>query len=142
MNLDRRIQFRRKALVSDGFGSAEVWANHGNPVPASREDISDGERWRAGEVAAHVTTRFMVRWSAFADGITPADRLVLEGREYDIFGVKERDRKRFIEITAAARNDGSGPIIPPDEVAVFSDTDGLSVEGGALRVDIEELPRG
>lgn len=105
MNLDRRIQFRRKTLVSDGFGSVEQFANHGSLVPASREDISDGERWRAGEVAAHVTTRFVVRWSAFTDGITPADRLVFEGREYDIFGKKERDRRRWIELTAAARND-------------------------------------
>ena len=109
MKLDRRVQFRRKALVNDGFGFTESWANHGQPVPASKEDVSDGERWRAGEVSAHVTTRFVIRWSAFADGITPADRLVFEGLEYDISGIKEPKgtRRKWIELTAAARNDGN-----------------------------------
>lgn len=103
--LDRRVQFRRKSLTNDGFGFAEAWANHGAAVPASKKDISDGERWRAGEVQAHVTTRFVVRWSAFAAAITPADRLVCEGVEYEISGRKELDRRRWIELTAAARND-------------------------------------
>lgn len=107
MNLDRRVQFRAKTLTSDGFGSAEVWANSGAAQPASKKDISDGERWRAGEVQAHVTTRFVVRSSAFTRGITPAWRLSCEGREYDIVGTKEIDRRRFIEITAAARNDAN-----------------------------------
>lgn len=108
-NLDRRVQFRRRALVNDGFGFTESWANHGQPVPASKEDVSDGERWRASEVQAHITTRFMVRWSAFTSSITPADRLIFEGLEYDISGVKEPKgtRRKWIEITAAARNDGN-----------------------------------
>lgn len=104
-SLDRRVQFQRKTLASDGFGYSESWANHGSPVPASKADISDGERWRAGEVAAHVTARFQLRWSAFAANITPADRLVCEGVTYDIVGRKELDRRRIIELTAAARND-------------------------------------
>lgn len=107
MRLDRRVQFRRKALVNDGMGFAEAWANEGGLEPASKQDISDGERWRAGEVQAHVTTRFMIRWSGFAAAINPGWRLVCEGREYDIFGIKELDRRRFIEVTAAARNDGN-----------------------------------
>lgn len=121
MRLDRRVQFRRKALVSDGFGYAEQWADHGAPVPASKEDVSDGERWRAGEVSAHVTTRFVVRWSAFAADITPADRVVFEGREFDISGVKEPKgtRRKWIEITAAARNDGpTGEIVSNGDVIV------------------------
>jgi SPP1 family predicted phage head-tail adaptor len=105
MRLDRRVQFMRKALVSDGLGYTETWAEHGGLEPASREDISDGERWRAGEVQAHVTTRFQVRYSAFTAGLTPADRVLFDGREYDIFGIKEKGRNRMVEITAAARND-------------------------------------
>jgi SPP1 family predicted phage head-tail adaptor len=105
VRLDRRVQFMRKALVSDGLGYAETWAEHGGLEPASREDISDGERWRAGEVQAHVTTRFVVRYSAFTAGLTPADRVVFDGREFDIFGIKQKGRNRMVEITAAARND-------------------------------------
>lgn len=104
--LDRRVQFRRAALVDEGSGMAEQWVDYGSPRWASRTDISDGERWRAGEVQAHVTTRFVIRWSTFAAGLTAKDRLVCEGREYDISGIKEvGSRRTFLEITAAARAD-------------------------------------
>lgn len=103
--LDRRIQFRRAGIGDDGLSASEAWADYGSPVWASKADISDGERWRAGEVAAHVTTRFQVRWSLFTAGITPKDRLVCEGRTYDITGIKEIGRRERIEITTAARTD-------------------------------------
>jgi SPP1 family predicted phage head-tail adaptor len=74
-------------------------------VWASVLPVSDGERWRAGEVAAHITARFTVRWSQFAAGITPKDRLIYKDAEHDIFSVKEIGRREWIEITAAARAD-------------------------------------
>jgi head-tail adaptor len=104
-SLDCRVQFRRRGLVADGFGHAEVWADSGVPQPAAKRDISDGERWRAGEVQAHVTTRFVIRSSAFARTINARWRLACEGLEYDIVGVKEIERNRWLEVTAAARND-------------------------------------
>lgn len=103
--LDRRLQFRRATLADDGFQQAETWADHGAPVWGSKADISDGERWRAGEVAAHVTARFQVRSSAFSRAITPKDRLVCDGQTYDISGIKEVGRRYMLEITAAARAD-------------------------------------
>lgn len=103
--LDRRVQFLRATLADDGLASAETWDDYGLPVWASKADISDGERWRAGEVAAHITTRFRVRWSQFTADITPKDRLECEGRTYDITGIKEIGRREGIEITAAARAD-------------------------------------
>lgn len=105
MTMDRRVQFLRATLVNDGFSSVETFASHGSPIPAQKQDISDGERMRAGEVQAHITTRFQVRWSAFTTGLTPKDRLSTEGRTYDIFGIKEMDRRRTLEISAAARAD-------------------------------------
>lgn len=105
-DLDRRVQFHRAALTDDGYtAAAETWADLGSPVWASKADISDGERWRAGEVQAHITTRFRVRWSAFSAGITPKDRLVCGGVTYDISGIKEIGRRELLEITAAARAD-------------------------------------
>ena len=101
--LDRRVQVRRAGLVDDGFGQVEAWADHGAPVWAAKKDISDGERFRALAVAANVTTRFQLRLSAFTAGITPADRLVCEGREYDISGIKEIGRRVGLEVTATAR---------------------------------------
>lgn len=105
MRLDRRVQFERYAVTSDGFGAVETWAAHGSPVPAEKRDVSDAERMRASEIQAHITTRFKVRWSAFTSGITPKDRLICEGRTYDISGIKELDRRHGLEITAAARAD-------------------------------------
>jgi head-tail adaptor len=103
--MDRRVRFERATLTDDGVAMTEVWAPHGAPIWAAKAEISDGERWRAGEVAAHVTTRFRVRWSAFAAGITAKDRLVCEGRTFDITGVKEIGRREGLEFTAAARAD-------------------------------------
>ena len=105
--LDRRVQFRRATLADDGLTQALTFADHGNPIWAKKTEISDGERWRAGEVAAQMTTRFVVRYGAFTAAITPKDQLTCEGRTYEISGIKEitTGRKRWLEITAAARVD-------------------------------------
>ncbi len=104
--LDRRVQFRRASLTDDGFGKVETFADFGNPVSAHKRDVSDGEKYRAGEVAAHLTTRFQLRSSAFTRGVTPKDILECEGREYNIYGIKELEgRKRLLEITAGVRLD-------------------------------------
>ena len=105
-NLDRRVQFLRAALTDNGFEQVETFANHGNPVWASKRDVSDGERARAGEVAAHISTRFVVRYSAFTAGLTPKDAMTCEGVTYNIAGIKEIEgRRQWLEITAAARAD-------------------------------------
>lgn len=101
--LDRRIQFRRATLADDGFSQVETWADHGCAVWGSKKEISDGERWRAGAVDATVTARFQVRWSELTRGITPRDRLLCEGLEYDIVGIKEIGRRVGLELTANAR---------------------------------------
>ena len=105
MNLNRRVQFRRASLSDDGFQQAETWADHGERIPADKTDVSDGERWRAGEGGASITTRFVVRSSTFTRDLTPKDRLICEGREYDISGIKEIGRRDRLEITASARVD-------------------------------------
>ncbi|MBL9047206.1 MAG: head-tail adaptor protein [Tabrizicola sp.] len=104
--LDRRVQFRRMALIDDRLQSREVFKDHGTPISAKKTDVSDGERVRAMQVQATITARFVVRWSPFTVDLTPKDRLVCEDIEYDITGIKELgDRRSFLEITAAARAD-------------------------------------
>lgn len=103
--LDRRVQFRRSLAQDDGFTQGEVWTNLGAPVWASKRDVSDRERMAALEVSAVITTRFQVRHSSFTAGITPKDRLICEGLEYDITGIKEIGRRDGLEITARARPD-------------------------------------
>lgn len=76
---------------------AQVWA--------AKMDVSDGERFRAAQVAATVTTRFRLLWSPQVADVNPKDRIALDGREYDIVGVKEIGRREGLEVTAAARVD-------------------------------------
>lgn len=102
--MDRRVTFQRKQGARDAFNAeVETWYDLGT-VWAARMDISDGERWRAAEVAAEITTRFRVRVGVLTRSITPADRIRTEGRDYDIQGIKEIAREGF-EITANARAD-------------------------------------
>jgi head-tail adaptor len=105
VRLDRRVQFLRAALVDNGLEQVETFAAHGVPVWASRKDVSDGEKARAGEVQAVLMTRFVIRSSAFSRGLTAKDRLATEGLIYDITGIKQQGRRDFLEITATARAD-------------------------------------
>ena len=101
-DLDRRVQVRRKTLIDDGLQRSEVWADHGSPIWARREDVSDGERSRAGVTDARLLTRFTVRHDAFAATLTPFDRVTEGGRVFEIVGIKEVGRRAFLEITAAS----------------------------------------
>lgn len=103
--LDRRVQFRRLQASDDGFARSGAWVDHGDPVWASRRDVSDRERALAGQTAAVLVTRFAVRWSSFTAGLTPVDQVLCEGRLFDIVGIKEIGRRQFLEITAQARAD-------------------------------------
>lgn len=99
--LDRRVQFQRATGTHDGLSTVKNWANLGSAVWAQRTLLSDGERWRAQAVQATATARFTVRWSTFAAGITTKDRIVCEGKTFDITGIKEVGRRAYLEMTAA-----------------------------------------
>jgi SPP1 family predicted phage head-tail adaptor len=102
-SLDRRITVERATMTANHVGEiVPTWVTL-TTAPASMVDIPDGERWRAAEVSATVTTRFQIRWNTVTATITPKDRIVCEGRTFDIFHVKELDRRVGLEITASAR---------------------------------------
>ena len=104
--LDRKIQFRRYSEADNGYEMAQTWADHGSLISADKKDLSDGEKWRAGEVAASISTRFTVRYSTFSKGVTPKDRLVCDGVTYEINGIKEGEgRRQWLELTCGARVD-------------------------------------
>jgi SPP1 family predicted phage head-tail adaptor len=100
--LDRRIRLERASTSTNDFNEvvrtwallAEVWARW---MP-----VRDEERWQAGQIGATVTDRFQIRWRAFTPPLGPTDRLIYEGRTYEIHGVKELGRRQGFEITAAA----------------------------------------
>lgn len=100
--MDRRVQFMRFSRSDGEFGQVENWSAHGTPVWASKKDVSDAERVRAHEVSATITTRWMVRSSVFSRGLTAKDALSYRGLTYQIFSIKEMDRRGFLEITTGA----------------------------------------
>lgn len=106
--LNRRIRFRRATTADDGYAQAEAWADHGAPIWAGRRDVSDGEKAAAGAIYAELAARFVVRSSAFTRGVTPKDRILHEGRDWAILGIKEIEGGRALEITATVRTDVTG----------------------------------
>lgn len=101
-DLDRRVTIQRAAVLTNDLGEeVPTWSEHAT-VWAQVVPVSDGERWRAAEVGAAVTTRFRIRWGF---GVTPEDRIAYDGRIYDVTGVKEIGRREGQEITASARAD-------------------------------------
>jgi SPP1 family predicted phage head-tail adaptor len=101
--LDRRICIKRNYPTKDGYNAdVDDWRELAT-VWAARLNISDGERFRAGETMATLSARFQIRWSPSVADVDPRDRIVFEGRTFDIAGVKELGRREGLEITAAAR---------------------------------------
>jgi SPP1 family predicted phage head-tail adaptor len=99
-DLDRRVTLERATVTLDAFGGeTQTWATLAE-VWAQAMPVSDGEKWRAAEVAATISTRFRIRWRA---DLRVGDRLIYDGRVFDIIGVKEIGRREGLEITASAR---------------------------------------
>lgn len=108
---DRLITFQRNGGTTDAFGGqSEAWAaltvgTWAGSEWAEKMDVSDGERWKAGEVAAQVTTRFRTLSHAGTRAVLASDRITFDGVNYDISGIKEIGRAKRIEFTANRRAD-------------------------------------
>jgi head-tail adaptor len=76
-------------------------------VAASRSDASAGEGYRAQEVGASISARFLVRYNPLTASVTPRDVLVHDGEVFNITGVREPvgTRNAWIEIDCVARAD-------------------------------------
>lgn len=105
--LDRRLTILRGSKSKDGYNAdvltwapiASVWAM---AIP-----VQDAERLRAGEVLGARSYRFTIRYSSTVALVDHRDRLRYDGALYDINGVKEVNRREFLEITATARSEKS-----------------------------------
>ena len=107
---DRRIRLERATITQDtGSGeNIETWATLGpEKIWAEFKPVSDGEKVQAGEIASTLMARFTVRYDSAWSSVNPKDRLIFEGRTFDIMGAKEvaGTRRSLIEITASARAD-------------------------------------
>jgi len=101
--LDRRITLRRASTRTDEFGAAiETWSDIGT-VWAGVVQVSNQEQFAAQQVGAEAVLRFQVRFSTRVRELSPRDRLVYAGREYNITGVAMIGRNEGLEITADFR---------------------------------------
>lgn len=102
--LDRRVQFQRAALFDDGLGNVlGPFQPFGNVMAASRRDVSDAEKMASGRLQSEVTARFRVRSSVFTRSLLASDRLICDGKVFNILGIKEAEgRGTFLEITAVS----------------------------------------
>jgi SPP1 family predicted phage head-tail adaptor len=104
-SLDRRITIQRVTTAPNEFNEPiETWRDLVT-VFASKQDISDAERWSAGAIGAEITTRFQIRYSSQLAALDNRDRVIFDGRVFDIAGVKEIGRRKGLEITAAAKSE-------------------------------------
>lgn len=107
--LDKRIAIWRTVSRDDGVSTVP-----GEPAEltqrwAKKTDISDGEKLRAGENAASLASRFLVRSDSVTRALNPGtDTIRWKGKVFEITGVKDAgDREDGIEITTATRTDGA-----------------------------------
>lgn len=105
-DMNRRLIILRQSSMKDAMNSVVLTFTTLTTVWGFFSPISDGERLASGQMNAQLSARFQVRYSSLTSGITPKDRLQMDGLTYDIIGVKEIERRRWIEITAATRTDG------------------------------------
>ena len=97
--LDRLVTIERKTTTRSSTGAVvETWAPW-KAVWMGKRDIRATERFRADQDLAVETT---VWDSHYIDGMRSDDRLSVEGKVYDILGIREVGRRMGIEITAQA----------------------------------------
>lgn len=102
---NRMVTVQRATFTTSPTNSkVAAWATY-HEAMADKLDLSNRERVAVAEIAADVTTRFRLLWTSVSAGITPKDRVVCEGRTYDIKGVREIGFHEGVEIDATARAD-------------------------------------
>lgn len=105
-DLNRRISLQRFSHAVDPASGERVktWATI-ETVWASRRRASARETLASAELAAVVSDIFEIRWAVAWSDLNPKDRLVFEGRAYEIASVDEIGRREGLRIGAVARAD-------------------------------------
>jgi SPP1 family predicted phage head-tail adaptor len=100
VKLDRRITIQRPVATQNTYGEQVIsWVKVAD-LWAQKRDMKGMERFAAQQVMAQVDTKFVIRYRS---DVTPINRLVFEGRNYDIASVLELGRRESLEILAVAR---------------------------------------
>jgi SPP1 family predicted phage head-tail adaptor len=102
--LDKSISIERLVETLDEYGVPRaMWT----PIATVRAQIvqaSTEEFLRSAGQAAEAVIIFRVR---FIEGVTPADRIVFDGRHVNVKELKEIGRRRGLEIRTVSTENGS-----------------------------------
>lgn len=103
--LDRRIIVQRNAPTQSSSGAPrDNWTDIGIVWGSVRFERGD-ERFSAQQVVGHGLCTFTIRYSRLMATLNVKDRLIFDGRFYDIRDVRELGRREGIEIDAQARSE-------------------------------------
>lgn len=103
--MNRRATIQRATVTRNSFNEeVETWGTLAS-VWIDRRDVSAAESFRAQEVGAQIGTRFTIRYSSDVADLNPRDRLTYGGLTYQITGVREKQRNRWLEVDCVARPD-------------------------------------
>jgi SPP1 family predicted phage head-tail adaptor len=98
--LDRRITIEQKAVTRGPSGTEKkTWTTLAK-VSAEVRPKTGREVFTAGQVAGEADTLFRIRWRT---NVTVENRIVFDGRKYDITSVAEMGRRQGLEILATVR---------------------------------------
>lgn len=100
--LDRRITIQRPVANQNAFGEPIITWTDVDAIWAEKRDMRGMERFAAQQVMAEVDAKFVIRYRS---DVTPLNRIVFDGRNYDIASVLELGRREALEILAVARAD-------------------------------------
>jgi SPP1 family predicted phage head-tail adaptor len=104
-DMNRRATFQRATVTFDSFGGeVETWGTLAS-VWIHRRDASAGESYKAQEVGGNLTMRFRIRYSSTVATLNPRDRVLYNGRVFNITGVREKQRNRWLEVDAVIQPD-------------------------------------
>ncbi|MBY0136898.1 phage head closure protein [Paracoccus yeei] len=99
--LQNRIQIERNAVLIDDYGHArETWL----PVLTCKAEIKDATTTEFLTGPGEMDNRkavFLIRYPLVVQ-ITTADRLVMDGKAYNIVGLAEIGRRRGLELRVIA----------------------------------------
>ena len=101
--LDRRVVLQRRVEQADSHGQAiatwvqiaEVWARV--------EPLGGREGYGQQQFVATGDLRFTLRWRP---DVTPLERIVYDGRDYDIVSVADQGRHEALLVVGQARAEG------------------------------------
>ena len=101
-DLDKKIKIQEFSTSQDSLGyPVETWTDVAT-VAAKVTHIRGIEQRGTDQTRNDIYTRFKIRWR---DGVTPKNRVVYDGVNYDIVDVGEIGRREALEIDGRARAD-------------------------------------